>query len=168
MPEAPKNDAQTTSIYLMCPTILFTLQNTLQILKTTSEHQKIFSEQPSVIINPIIFQGKYNNLNAYLVHIEPPLTPKLTISYPETAPLGQANQLLGVIYLALTGCLNYAFSTSGPWSVAVKMLSYLVNYVLSFAGSRFCLSSTLTLTEPPRNHDILTGKPHRIPVAGSC
>ncbi|KAJ9090431.1 hypothetical protein DSO57_1002739 [Entomophthora muscae] len=60
--------------------------------------------------------------------MEPPLTPKPTISTPPTSDAtGQSSQFLGVLYLALTGLIDSAFPAAGPWAVARKALSYLVN-----------------------------------------
>ncbi|KAJ9085528.1 hypothetical protein DSO57_1012989 [Entomophthora muscae] len=59
--------------------------------------------------------------------MEPPLTPKPTISTPLTSDAsGQSSQFLGVLYLALTGLIDSALPAAGPWAVAEKALSYLV------------------------------------------
>ncbi|KAJ9049731.1 hypothetical protein DSO57_1021498 [Entomophthora muscae] len=59
--------------------------------------------------------------------MEPPPTPKLTISTPPTSDAsGQSSQLLGVLYLALTGFIDSALPEAGPWAVTGKALSYLV------------------------------------------
>ncbi|KAJ9085604.1 hypothetical protein DSO57_1012402 [Entomophthora muscae] len=62
--------------------------------------------------------------------MEPPLTPKPTISTPLTSDAtGQSSQFLGVLYLALTGLIDSALPAAGPWAVAGKVLSYLVKLV---------------------------------------
>ncbi|KAJ9089946.1 hypothetical protein DSO57_1007765 [Entomophthora muscae] len=59
--------------------------------------------------------------------MEPPPTPKLTISTPSTSDsTGQSSQFLGVLYLALTGLTDSALPAAGPWAVAGKALSYLL------------------------------------------
>ncbi|KAJ9067944.1 hypothetical protein DSO57_1033761 [Entomophthora muscae] len=59
--------------------------------------------------------------------MEPPPTPKPTISTPFTSyASGQSSQFLGVLYLALTGLIDSALPAAGPWAVAGKALSYLV------------------------------------------
>ncbi|KAJ9089976.1 hypothetical protein DSO57_1007541 [Entomophthora muscae] len=59
--------------------------------------------------------------------MEPPPTPKPTISTPPTSDAtGQSSQFLGVLYLALTGLIDSALPAVGPWAVAGKALSYLV------------------------------------------
>ncbi|KAJ9083580.1 hypothetical protein DSO57_1033386 [Entomophthora muscae] len=59
--------------------------------------------------------------------MKPPLTPKPTISTPPTSgATGQNSQFLGVLYLALTGLIDFALPAAGPWAVAGKALSYLV------------------------------------------
>ncbi|KAJ9090122.1 hypothetical protein DSO57_1005859 [Entomophthora muscae] len=64
---------------------------------------------------------------AYLVSIEPPLTPKLTISAsPTSDATDQSSQFLGVLYLALTGLIDFSLPAAGPWAVVGKALSYLV------------------------------------------
>ncbi|KAJ9083975.1 hypothetical protein DSO57_1028929 [Entomophthora muscae] len=81
----------------------------------------------TITIYPLIFNGKYNNPAAYLVPMEPPLTPKSIISTPPTSDAtGQNSQFLGVLYLALTGLIDSALPAAGPWAVAGKALSYLV------------------------------------------
>ncbi|KAJ9082253.1 hypothetical protein DSO57_1006357 [Entomophthora muscae] len=60
--------------------------------------------------------------------MEPPPTPKSTISTPPTSnATGHSIQFLGVLYLALTGLIDSALPAAGPWIVAGKALSYLVN-----------------------------------------
>ncbi|KAJ9065236.1 hypothetical protein DSO57_1021692 [Entomophthora muscae] len=91
------------------------------------EPYQIVSDGKAIIIYPLIFNGKYNNPDAYLVPMEPPLTPKLTISAPPTSDTtGQNSQFLGVLYLALTGLIDSALPATGPWAVAGKALFYLV------------------------------------------
>ncbi|KAJ9085499.1 hypothetical protein DSO57_1013328 [Entomophthora muscae] len=59
--------------------------------------------------------------------MEPPLTPKPTISTPLTSDAtGQSIQFPGVLYLALTGLINSALPAAKPWAMAGKALSYLV------------------------------------------
>ncbi|KAJ9056922.1 hypothetical protein DSO57_1027611 [Entomophthora muscae] len=91
------------------------------------EPYQIVCDDKAITIYPLIFNGKYNNNAAYLVHMEPPPTPKLTISTPPTSDVtGQSSQVLGVLYLALTGLIDSALPAAGPWAVAGKALSYLV------------------------------------------
>ncbi|KAJ9079909.1 hypothetical protein DSO57_1030653 [Entomophthora muscae] len=74
-----------------------------------------------------MFNRKYNNPAAYLVPMEPPPTPKPTISTPPTSDAtGQSSQFPGVLYLVLTGLIDSALPAAGPWAVAGKALSYLV------------------------------------------
>ncbi|KAJ9089108.1 hypothetical protein DSO57_1016206 [Entomophthora muscae] len=78
-------------------------------------------------IYPLILNRKYNNPVTYLIPMEPPLTPKPTISTPPTSDTaGQSSQFLGVLYLAPTGLIDSALSVVRPWAVAGKALSYLV------------------------------------------
>ncbi|KAJ9064765.1 hypothetical protein DSO57_1026953 [Entomophthora muscae] len=59
--------------------------------------------------------------------MEPPLTPKPTISTPPTSDAtGQSSQFLGVLYLELTGLIDSVLQVAGPWAVAGKALSYLI------------------------------------------
>ncbi|KAJ9050195.1 hypothetical protein DSO57_1016696 [Entomophthora muscae] len=59
--------------------------------------------------------------------MEPPLTPKPTISTPTTSDTtGQSSQFLGVLYLALIGLIDSSLPVVGPWAVTGKALSYLV------------------------------------------
>ncbi|KAJ9083260.1 hypothetical protein DSO57_1036453 [Entomophthora muscae] len=59
--------------------------------------------------------------------MEPPLTPKPTISTPPTSNAAdQSSQFLGVLYLALKGLIDSALPAVRPWAVAGKALSYLV------------------------------------------
>ncbi|KAJ9058805.1 hypothetical protein DSO57_1008335 [Entomophthora muscae] len=59
--------------------------------------------------------------------MEPPLTPKPTISTPPTSDAtGQSSQFLGVLYLAHTGLIDSVLLEAGPWAVDGKALSYLV------------------------------------------
>ncbi|KAJ9088804.1 hypothetical protein DSO57_1019527, partial [Entomophthora muscae] len=91
------------------------------------EPYQIVRDNEAIIIYPLIFNGKYNNPAAYLVHMKPPPTPTLTISTPPTSDAtGQSSQFLGVFYLALTGLIDSALPAAGPWAVAGKALSYLV------------------------------------------
>ncbi|KAJ9086808.1 hypothetical protein DSO57_1000431 [Entomophthora muscae] len=91
------------------------------------EPYQIFCDSKAITIYPLIFNRKYLNPAAYLVPMEPPLTPKLAISTPHTSDAtGQSSQFLGVLYLALTGLIDSALPASGPWAVAGKALSYLV------------------------------------------
>ncbi|KAJ9086247.1 hypothetical protein DSO57_1006131 [Entomophthora muscae] len=91
------------------------------------EPHQIVCNSKSVTIYPLIFNGKYNNLAAYLGPRESPMTPKPTISTPPTSDAtGQSSQFLGVLYLALTGLIDSALPASGPLAVAGKALFYLV------------------------------------------
>ncbi|KAJ9057258.1 hypothetical protein DSO57_1024364 [Entomophthora muscae] len=58
--------------------------------------------------------------------MEPPPTPKPTISSPTSDATGQSSQFLGVLYLALTRLIDSALPAAGPWAVAGKALSYLL------------------------------------------
>ncbi|KAJ9054767.1 hypothetical protein DSO57_1010643 [Entomophthora muscae] len=59
--------------------------------------------------------------------MEPPPTPKPTISIPPTSDTaGQSSQFLRVLYLALTGLIVSVLPAAGPWAVAEKALFYLV------------------------------------------
>ncbi|KAJ9065106.1 hypothetical protein DSO57_1023316 [Entomophthora muscae] len=88
---------------------------------------QIVCDSKSVFIYPLIFNRKYNNPAVYLLPMEPPLTPKPTISTPPTFDAtGQNSQFLGVLYLVLTGWIDSALPVAGPWAVAGKALSYLI------------------------------------------
>ncbi|KAJ9058934.1 hypothetical protein DSO57_1007337 [Entomophthora muscae] len=59
--------------------------------------------------------------------MEPPPTPKPTISTPSTSnAAGQSSHFLGVLYLGLTGLIDSALPAAGSWAVTGKALSYLV------------------------------------------
>ncbi|KAJ9070581.1 hypothetical protein DSO57_1006630 [Entomophthora muscae] len=49
------------------------------------------------------------------------------LNTPTSDATGQSSQFLGVLYLALTGLIDSALPAAGPWAVAGKALSYLVN-----------------------------------------
>ncbi|KAJ9084785.1 hypothetical protein DSO57_1020727 [Entomophthora muscae] len=94
---------------------------------TPKESYQIVCDSKAITIYPLIFNGKYNNPAAYLVPMEPPLTPKPTISTPPTSDaIAQSSQFLGVLYLALTGLIDSVLPAAGPWAMAWKALSYLV------------------------------------------
>ncbi|KAJ9061180.1 hypothetical protein DSO57_1023093 [Entomophthora muscae] len=91
------------------------------------EPYQIVCDSKAITICPMILNRKYKNPAAYLVPMEPPLTPKLTISTsPTSDATGQSSQFLGVLYLVLTGFIDSALPAAGPWAVAGKALSYLV------------------------------------------
>ncbi|KAJ9051453.1 hypothetical protein DSO57_1004535 [Entomophthora muscae] len=91
------------------------------------EPYQIICDSRAITIYPLIFNRKYNNPDAYLVPMEPFLTPKPTISTPPTSDAtGQSSQFLGVLYPALTGLIDSFLSAAEPWAVAEKALSYLV------------------------------------------
>ncbi|KAJ9080088.1 hypothetical protein DSO57_1028773 [Entomophthora muscae] len=95
---------------------------------TPKEPYQIVCDSKAITIYPLIFNRMYNNPAAYLVPMKPPLTPKPIISIPPTSDAtGQSSQFLGVLYLALTGLIDSVLPVAGPWAVAVKALSYLVN-----------------------------------------
>ncbi|KAJ9075689.1 hypothetical protein DSO57_1033531 [Entomophthora muscae] len=88
---------------------------------------QIIRDGKEITIYPLIFNGKYNNPAAYLVPMEPPLTPKPSTSVPPTSDAtGQSSKFLGVLYLELTGWISSALPAARPWAVAGKALSYLV------------------------------------------
>ncbi|KAJ9081056.1 hypothetical protein DSO57_1018526 [Entomophthora muscae] len=59
--------------------------------------------------------------------MEPPLTPKPTVSTPLTSDAtGQSSQFLGVLYLALTRLIESSLLAAGPWAVAGKALFCLL------------------------------------------
>ncbi|KAJ9062502.1 hypothetical protein DSO57_1010074 [Entomophthora muscae] len=59
--------------------------------------------------------------------MEPPPTPKPTISSPPTSDAaGQSSQFLGELYLALIGLIDSTLPAAGPWDVAGKALYSLV------------------------------------------
>ncbi|KAJ9049162.1 hypothetical protein DSO57_1027525 [Entomophthora muscae] len=91
------------------------------------EPNQIFCDGKSITIYPLIFNGKYNNFAVYLVPMEPPPTPKPTISTPPTSDAtGHSSQFLRIIYLALTGLIDSALPVAESWAVAGKALYYLV------------------------------------------
>ncbi|KAJ9077733.1 hypothetical protein DSO57_1013998 [Entomophthora muscae] len=91
------------------------------------EPYQIVCDGKVITIYSLIFNKKYNNSAAYLVPMEPPLTPELTFSTPPTSDAtGQSSQFLGVLYLALTGLIDSALPAAGPWAVTGKALFYLV------------------------------------------
>ncbi|KAJ9084331.1 hypothetical protein DSO57_1025718 [Entomophthora muscae] len=59
--------------------------------------------------------------------MEPPPTPKPTISTPPTPDAaGQSSRFLGGLYLGLTGLIDSSLPAAGPWAVAWEARSYLV------------------------------------------
>ncbi|KAJ9077427.1 hypothetical protein DSO57_1016881 [Entomophthora muscae] len=95
--------------------------------KRPKEPYQIVCDGKAITIYPLIFNRKYNNPAAYLVLMEPPPTPKPTISNPPTSDAtGQSRQFLGVLYLALRGLIYSALPEARPWAVAGKALFYLV------------------------------------------
>ncbi|KAJ9057461.1 hypothetical protein DSO57_1022409 [Entomophthora muscae] len=91
------------------------------------EPYQIVCDGKAITIYPLIFNRKFNNPAAYLVPMEPPLTPKPTIStLPTSDATGQSSQFLGVLYLALIGLIDSVLPVAGPWAVAGKALFYLV------------------------------------------
>ncbi|KAJ9085103.1 hypothetical protein DSO57_1017273, partial [Entomophthora muscae] len=91
------------------------------------EPYQIVGDGREITIYPLIFNRKYNNPAAYLIPIEPPPTPKLTIPTPPTSDAaGQSSRFLGVLYWVLTGLIDSALPAARPWAVAGKALSYLV------------------------------------------
>ncbi|KAJ9082639.1 hypothetical protein DSO57_1002585 [Entomophthora muscae] len=96
-------------------------------LNAPKEPYQNVCDSKAITIYPLIFNRKYNNPADYLVPIEPPPTPKPTISTPPISDAtGQSSQFLGVLYLALTGLIDSALTAAGPWAAAGKALSYLV------------------------------------------
>ncbi|KAJ9087975.1 hypothetical protein DSO57_1027752 [Entomophthora muscae] len=99
------------------------------------EPYQIVCDGKKITIYPLIFNRKYNNPAAYLVPMEPPLTPKPTISTPPTSDAtGQSGQFLRVLYLALTGFIDSFLPAAEPWDVAEKALSYLVKFSVRAQG----------------------------------
>ncbi|KAJ9069732.1 hypothetical protein DSO57_1015623 [Entomophthora muscae] len=76
---------------------------------------------------PLLFKDKYNYLPAYFVSMTPPLTPKPDHPLePPTAAKTTSTQLFGVLYITLTGLVDFMVPNSGPWSLLGQFVSYII------------------------------------------
>ncbi|KAJ9051799.1 hypothetical protein DSO57_1001047 [Entomophthora muscae] len=93
----------------------------------TRETEVLYREGIKIIRPPLLFQGKYNFLPAYLVPMTLPLTP--WPNCPQefvAADESTSTQIFGVMYITLTGLIDSMVPTSGPWAILGKLLSYII------------------------------------------
>ncbi|KAJ9087542.1 hypothetical protein DSO57_1032121 [Entomophthora muscae] len=96
-------------------------------LASTRETEYIGREGKWYKRPPRLFKDKYNYLPAYFVPMTPPLTPRPDhpIKTP-TAAETMSTQLFGVLYITLTGMVDFMVPTSGPWSLLGRSMSYII------------------------------------------
>ncbi|KAJ9074723.1 hypothetical protein DSO57_1003778 [Entomophthora muscae] len=103
-------------------TILFA--NTLE---RTRETKYIGHEGKRIEVPPLLFKDKYNYLLAYFFPMTLPLTPSLDLPMePSTAAETTSTQIFGVLYITLTGLMDYMVPNSGPWSLLRQSVSYII------------------------------------------
>ncbi|KAJ9064630.1 hypothetical protein DSO57_1028398 [Entomophthora muscae] len=93
----------------------------------TRETELISPEGTWITIPPLLFCDKYNYLPAYLVPMTPPLTPQPNHLQASVATSeSTSTQIFVVMYITLTGLIDYMVPTSKPWAILGKSLSYIV------------------------------------------
>ncbi|KAJ9076539.1 hypothetical protein DSO57_1025148 [Entomophthora muscae] len=93
----------------------------------TREKELISCEETWITKQPLLFCNKYNYLPAYLVPMSPPLTPRP--NHPQESVDNSdstSTQIFGVMYITLTGLINYLVPYSKPWAILRKSISYIV------------------------------------------
>ncbi|KAJ9086856.1 hypothetical protein DSO57_1039224 [Entomophthora muscae] len=76
---------------------------------------------------PRLFKDKYNYLPAYLVPMTLPLTPRPDRPMEPTATAKTTStQLFGVLYITLTGMVDFMVPNSGPCSLLGQSVSYII------------------------------------------
>ncbi|KAJ9063206.1 hypothetical protein DSO57_1002504 [Entomophthora muscae] len=96
----------------------------------TRDTEVLYREGTKIIRPPLLFRNKYNFLPTYLVPMTLPLTPRP--NYPQESVATNEStftQIFGVMYITLTGLINFMVPVSGPWAVLGKLLSYIVKLV---------------------------------------
>ncbi|KAJ9082007.1 hypothetical protein DSO57_1008685 [Entomophthora muscae] len=96
-------------------------------LARTRSTEYIRREGKRVEIPPLLFKDKYNYLQAYFVPMTPPLTPRPDCPLkPTAAARTTSTQLFGVLYITLTGLVDFVVSNYGPWSLLSQSASYII------------------------------------------
>ncbi|KAJ9083281.1 hypothetical protein DSO57_1036239 [Entomophthora muscae] len=93
----------------------------------TRETEVLYREGTKIIWPPLLFRDKYNFRPAYLVPMTPPHTlrpnrPQESVATNESTSI----QIFGVMYITLTGLIDFMVPMSRPWAVLGKLVSYIV------------------------------------------
>ncbi|KAJ9066657.1 hypothetical protein DSO57_1007462 [Entomophthora muscae] len=95
------------------------------------ETETVYREGIKITIPPLLFRDKYNFLPAYLVPMTPPLTPRPNrLQESIVTDESTSTQIFGVMYITLTGLIDFMVPTSKPWAILGKLLSYIVKLAL--------------------------------------
>ncbi|KAJ9081850.1 hypothetical protein DSO57_1010523 [Entomophthora muscae] len=93
----------------------------------TRSTKYIGREGKRIEIPPLLFKDKYNYLLVYFVPMTPSLTPRPDRPLePTAAAETTSTQLFGVLYITLTGLVNYMVPNSGLWSLLGQYVSYII------------------------------------------
>ncbi|KAJ9076897.1 hypothetical protein DSO57_1021872 [Entomophthora muscae] len=94
----------------------------------TRETEAIYREGIKITIPPLLFQDKYNFLPAYLVPMTPPLTPRPNCPQGSIATdESTSTKIFGVMYITLTGLIDFMVPTSRPWAILGKFPNPVVD-----------------------------------------
>ncbi|KAJ9060656.1 hypothetical protein DSO57_1028606 [Entomophthora muscae] len=97
------------------------------LLTRTREIKYIGRKGKRIEILPLLFKDKYNYLPVYFVLMTLPLIPRPDHPMkPTTAAETTSIQLLGVLYITLTGLVDSMVPNSRPWSLLGQSVSYII------------------------------------------
>ncbi|KAJ9048133.1 hypothetical protein DSO57_1038084 [Entomophthora muscae] len=93
----------------------------------TRETKTGYRKGRKITISLLLFRNKYNYLPVYLVPMTPPLAPQpKRLQESVAANESTSTQIFGVMYITLTGLIDFMVPASGPWALLGKLLSYIV------------------------------------------
>ncbi|KAJ9069919.1 hypothetical protein DSO57_1013632 [Entomophthora muscae] len=145
-PEKPRTSCPTFIVYQELPTaqyispstpnpacLEFTLEEILiyDPEARTRETKTVYREGHKITIPPLLFREKYNHLPEYLIPMTLPLTPQP--NRPQeyiAANESTSTQIFGVMYITLTGLIDFMVPASRLWALLGKSLSYIVKLAL--------------------------------------
>ncbi|KAJ9081787.1 hypothetical protein DSO57_1011136 [Entomophthora muscae] len=78
-----------------------------------------------IFSTPKLFRGKFNNLPAYKLPMEPPMTPKPMPASSPDLPTNHSGKLFWIVYITLTGVIDTIIPAASLWSWVGKSTSYL-------------------------------------------